>query len=288
MTDATRPDTGRAHRVALWLFAVASLPAVAAGAAVMSMAGLPLGLWIRNPAAWLAAGALSLVLVRSRWLGLVMPPLALAVIALSFLGPGQEGVHRWIGLGPIQLNAAALVLPAAIGAFAGDRLGYVFLALIAALLAAQPDISQLAGFSAAAMIIALARFGWKGALASALIATGAIALCLLRPDALAPVAHVEGIVFEAWNRSLVLSVVMEIGLVASSLLPLIFLKQPELRWRAGALSAYFVLTASAFLFGAYPVPLAGYGLSFVIGWWLGVAALAAGNRGRTVNSLTET
>jgi hypothetical protein len=50
-----------------------------------------------------------------------------------------------------------------------------------------------------------------------------------------------------------------------------------------ALAAYLAVTAAAFLFGAYPVPLAGYGLSFVIGWWLGIAVLSGRS---SVNSLT--
>ena len=41
-----------------------------------------------------------------------------------------------------------------------------------------------------------------------------------------------------------------------------------------ALTAYFAATSLAVLLGAYPVPLAGYGLSFVIGWWLGFASVS--------------
>lgn len=52
-----------------------------------------------------------------------------------------------------------------------------------------------------------------------------------------------------------------------------------------ALAGYFALTGAAFLLGAYPVPLAGYGLSFVIGWWMGFACLSVRSPA-PVNSLT--
>jgi len=275
MSDPATNSIARSQRSMLLLFGMASLPAIAAGAFAMQQDGHPLSLWIRNPAAWLVAGALSILVIRSRRLPLVMPPLALAMIALSFLGPGQEGVHRWIGLGPIQFNAAALVLPAAIAAFAADRLGLISFAFVGALLAAQPDISQLAGFALASVILCAARFGWKGALGSTVIAAAAIAFCLSRPDPLEPVSHVEGIFLLAWGKSFALGSVMAASLVCTALLPLLFRKNPKLKWSGGAaLAAYFAATALAPAFGAYPVPLAGYGLSFVIGWWLGIAALA--------------
>lgn len=40
-----------------------------------------------------------------------------------------------------------------------------------------------------------------------------------------------------------------------------------------ALSAYFALLSLAPIFGHFPVPLVGLGLSFPIGWWLGFALL---------------
>jgi hypothetical protein len=79
----------------------------------------------------------------------------------------------------------------------------------------------------------------------------------------------------AWDRSPVLAITMGASLAAAALSPLLFWKDSGLRWPAAALSACFAATALAPFFGAYPVPLAGYGLSFVIGWWLGIAALAA-------------
>lgn len=254
----------------------------------MAQADVPLDIWIRNPVVWLVAGALSLFLASRGWLGAAMAPIALAVVALSLIGPDQEGVHRWLDLGPVQLNAAALVLPTAIAAFDRTR---AWLAIpcfvgVAAILAWQPDISQVAGFAFAAVILVSSRFGWRGALVTAAAASAAIAFCLSRPDPLLPVAHVEGIFLLAWSQQPALAIATGASLAATCLAPLMLPATAELRGSAMALAGYFALTGAAFLLGAYPVPLAGYGLSFVIGWWLGFACLSV--RGPApVNSLTS-
>lgn len=281
----------RAQRQSLWAFGFASLLATALGAIVMAQADVPYLIWLRNPAAWLVAGGVSILLARRGWLETASPLLAVIVVALSLIGPEQEGVHRWLDLGPVQLNAAALILPAAIANF--DRVSASIAAscfiLVAALLAWQPDISQLAGFAIAAFVLATARFGWIGLVGSAVIAAVAIAVCLSRPDPLDPVAHVEGIIALAYTQSPGLAFLLAISLTAAMLSPLIVWCAHPLGLTAPlALSAYFSAIALAPMFGAYPVPLAGYGLSFVIGGWLGIAAITVrpqkvSNSGRDPN-----
>ncbi len=92
-------------------------------------------------------------------------------------------------------QCSALVLPAAIAAFhrTGAVVAVSCFAALTGPIAWQPDISQLAAFSIAAAILFFARLGWKGLIASAAVAGVAIAVCLSRPDPLAPVAHVEGV-----------------------------------------------------------------------------------------------
>lgn len=258
-------------------FAVASLIATGLGAIVMQLGDVSPGLWIRNPIAWAVALTISVLLVRRTPPFSIVAPLGLAIMALSFLGAGQEGVQRWLDLGPVQLNAAGLVLPVVLASFSGDRhwLTLPCLALIAGLLAWQPDISQLSGFALAAVVLCAHRFRWPGAIISAAIATAAIALCLSRPDPLLPVEHVEGIFVMAWTQSPALAIAMAAGLAVTILSPLLFWPVASMRWKAIALTGYLAATAIASQLGAYPVPLAGYGVSFVLGWWIGFAALAA-------------
>ena len=266
-----RSHTESPDRRAVFAFGIASLLTIALGAVVMANADIPLSIWIRNPIAWLLAGAVALFLASRGWLEAWLAPVAAIIIALSLIGPDQQGVHRWLDLGPVQLNAAALVLPAAIVAFVRTPavVAIPSFAIIGGLLAWQPDISQLAAFALATTLLCAARFGWKGAALALLLSAAAIALCLSRPAPLAPVPHVEGIFTLAWTQSPVLAIAMAVSLALVALSPLLLRKSAP---AALALTAYFAATSLAFLLGAYPAPLAGYGLSFVIGWWLGFAA----------------
>jgi hypothetical protein len=268
------------------VFMVASLLTVVFGAVAMAQADVPLGIWIRNPVAWLVAMIVSIALTFRGLLTGWTAPAALAIVAISYLGPEQGGVHRWLALGPFQFNAAALVLPLAIAVFLRERIAMAApcFALIAFALAWQPDISQLAGLSLAAIILAFARFAWKGAAIALIVAVGAIVLCLSRPDPLAPIPHVEGIFLLAWSQSPLLAIAMRAALAATVISPLLMWRAAgRANWAALALSAYFAATALAPALGAYPVPLAGYGMSFVIGWVLAFLALASPG-GRTARA----
>ena len=265
---------------AVFAFGLASLLTIVLGAVVMAQAGIPLGIWVRNPIAWLLAGVVALLLASRGWLGAALAPVAPIIIPLSLIGTAQEGVHRWLDIGPVQLNAATLILPAAIAAFPRTpaTVAIPTFAIIAALLAWQPDLSQLAGFALASLILFTRRFGLKGALGALILSIAALALCLYRPDPLLPVAHVEGIFALASSLSPGIGIAMAVSLAAAALSPLLLWKSP-----AGlALAAYFSATALAVLFGAYPAPLAGYGLSFVIGWQLGFACLSVRGPARRI------
>lgn len=282
-----RPLNDGSHRPSIWAFCAGSLVAIIVGAAVMAQAGIAPDLWIRNPVAWVAAAIIGAFTASRGWLGFPVILLVMLVIGLSLIGPGQAGpgeaglaqasVHRWIGAGPVQLNAAALMLPLAIAIFTPARrwLAIPCFLAIGGVLAWQPDISQLAGFVIASVVLFGLAFRLPGALAALLLGAALIAFCLLmRPDPLQPVPHVEGIFSMAFSQSQVLGYGLAVALGLACLSPLLLWRSADLRWKALALSGYFAATALAPLFGPYPVPLGGYGLSFVVGWVLGFAALA--------------
>ena len=285
MPQDRQPDDG-SHRPSIWAFSASSLVAIIVGAAVMAQAGIPLDTWVRNPVVWVVAAIIGVVTASRGWLGFPVTLLAVLVIVLSIWGPEQEGVSRWVGGGPIQLNAAALVLPLGIAVFTPGRrwLAIPCFLVMGGVIAHQPDVSQLVGFVSASVVLFGFAFRMAGALAALLIGAGLIAYCVMQPDPLLPVPHVEGIFGLAFSQSAVLGYGLAVSLVVAVLSPLLLWRSADLRWKALALSGYFAATAIAPLLGAYPVPLGGYGLSFVIGWVLGFAALATRN---PVNSLTS-
>jgi len=267
----------------LLLFGMLSLAAVTLGAVVGAASGVPASLWMRNLVAW-AVGALigvamdTLVRPGAAALALCAAPLGLAA---SFLGPGQDSVHRWIDLGPAHLNVAMLLLPAAIVALAvrvrQQRWPWLAVVIALALLAAQPDASQATALAGATALIAAVTIRHAG-VRIALMATvvGLAALTWLRPDPLAPVAEVEGIIGLALKLSPLcagLALLLLAG-VAGAPVACTVTNRPALSLGGAALGLYLLLWAAMPFLGAFPVPLIGMGMSPIIGAWLGVGLLA--------------
>lgn len=268
----------------LLLFGGLSLAAVALGAAVGAASGVPASIWMRNPAAWgvgALAGAAIARLARpgAATLALCAAPLGLAA---SFLGPGLESVHRWIDLGPAHLNVAMLLSPAAVVALAvrapQQRWPWLAMLIALALLAAQPDASQATALAAVVALIAavtIRRAGVRIALIATLV--GLAALTWLRPDPLAPVAEVEGIIGLAFKLAPLcagLALLLLAG-VAGAPVACTLNSPPALRLGGAALGLYLLVCAAMPFLGAFPVPLVGMGMSPIIGAWLGVGLLAS-------------
>src|SRR5687767_14044246 len=153
MRDSTR---------SIVIFGVASLGAVAAGCVAMAESGVAPSSWLRSVVAWVVGAGLAAVLARyaeprSASIGAVIAGTA-ALIATLFAA-GIEGVHRWLDVGPLHINVAALFLPALIVGLAAigvsRPIGVVVAVLIASVLLAQPDASQLMAFAAAVSLLML-------------------------------------------------------------------------------------------------------------------------------------
>lgn len=267
-----------------WLFAILSLVAVAVGCVVARANGAPAGEWARNLAAW-AAGAL-LAGGLARWAGRrvllgfwIAAPLALAATLVS---GGQLGVHRWLQLGPLRVNAAEVLLPASVVAcaafLAARQPGWGTAGLILLLLVVQPDASQATAFGGALIfLIASASASRPWRLGGVALVVLAVVATWLRPDPLAPVAEVEGIMGLAWRVSPVAAVLAWGSLAGAALSPLMMARSDgnRVRTAAVALAAYAALAALTPLAGAFPVPLVGMGMSPILGLWLGMGLLVA-------------
>lgn len=262
------------------LFALQSLAAVALGCVVARRSGTPASEWARNLVAW-AIGAILAAIAARRAGKRVLAAFLLAApvgLGLSLIDAGLEGVHRWIHLGPLRMNVAEVLLPAAVVALAAQG-GRSWLcigagALSLALLIAQPDASQATAFGAALCVLAISATGRLplriGAVVAVLVA---MAAGWLRRDPLAPVANVEGIMALARALSPLMAVAAWVVLLGAALSPLAAVRTAKLP--AIALAVYATLTVLTPLAGAFPVPLVGMGMSPVLGLWLGVGLLGS-------------
>ncbi len=267
------------------VFAMLSFVAVATGCLVVALDGASAGTWLPNLAAWGVGALVALVVYRSASPVFTRGMIFAAPVGLlvSLANPGQMGVHRWLDVGPVHANAAALLLPIFVVAMAGlvrdVRWIWLAYAVCAVVLIVQPDASQATAFAAAILILVgrlpvtrVARVGLF-----VLVSSGA-GIAWLRPDPLTPVAEVEGIVGLAYAISPLIAVVAVVALGGATLAPVMIFARPEpssVRTAALALSAYFVLLALTPLFGAFPVPIVGIGMSPIVGFWLGAGLLAA-------------
>lgn len=262
-------------------YAALSLVGIACGELAMVIAGSPAMRWIPNLAAWLIGGVAAIAILRTRpgprsWLAIA--GIGTLALAGTLVGSGQMGVHRWIAIGPLFMNIAALVLPAVVVALARlgptHRASPILATVMVAILALQPDASQ-------AIALALACLAWllpartPSGWATVASIAGLAGFALVQPDPLLPVPEVEQIL------SLVNNV--HVTLTAAACMVLIWMPQIVRQFRPGdraalALAIYMAAVIVAPMFGWFPVPIVGAGMSFPLGFWLGIALLAVGDR----------
>ena len=251
----------------------------------MQASDVPATVWGQNIAAWAAGALLCLGLGRPRtsipspiWADLTAL-LTLGALAATLLAPGLDGVHRWVRVGPVRFHTAALLLPLLLVAL--ERVARVRGWWVASLLAVgvafalflQPDAAQATAFAFASGILLLPGARRSAPRLIALLSLPVVAgLSWLRRDPLAPVPHVEEIVGLAGKLWMGWTVVAIVSLL---LLPVPFLLAGRgVAGRAGpALGAYVSITLLAAFVGDFPVPVMGYGISPIIGYLVGAAAV---------------
>jgi cell division protein FtsW (lipid II flippase) len=203
---------------------------------------------------------------------------ALLMLASTLLNPGVDSVRRWISLGPVQLHAGFVALPvliilaSAIARSENSRASWIAAASImiaAAVLVFQPDVSQAIAFATANLVVLVqrrsqSRIDWI----AAAVCFGASALALSKPDPLEPVPYVEGIVRLAASSG---GAWLGAAIVALMLLPLPFVvdsvKHRDHHEGLG-LAAYFVTVCIAAFVASFPMPILGYGLSPLLGYFV--------------------
>jgi hypothetical protein len=257
------------------------------GALVMRQHHVPSSRWGLNLIGGVVSAAIYAVfLTRSRiamskTAANISACLAAGALAATFAMAGSMGVHRWIQVGPLSVHAGAVCLPVLIAALGvldafGGKLRWAPLLLaisVAMLLLLQPDAAQATAFAGAAFTLLIAndqrvRAAWAAALVIAILA----AWTWTRLDPLSPVSYVEGIVGLARDSGpgwLVASI------AALAVLPLPFFVSP-LSYHsavARALGVYLCICILAPIFGQFPVPLVGFGLSPIVGYFVALASL---------------
>ncbi len=279
-----------------WLYLAAPQPALILGVLLMHQHRVAPAIWGQNLIAGLLltllCAGLSFVPRRPsmRFWPTIVAAGAIALLLATFADAGSEGVYRWLRLGPFRFHAAAICLPVLIVALGDDRssadsksAGWLSPLLgvgAMALLALQPDAAQATAFAGALLILLFSRRRPPGAVWSgALLTVVCVIWAWKGPDPLLPVRYVEGIVGLAAQSGALWLVA---SLASLALLPLPFLsaRRTDGSWSftAVALAVYFCLEVVMPWLGCFPVPLLGFGLSPIIGYFAALAWLVMTRR----------
>jgi hypothetical protein len=272
-----------------WLLAT-PVPALALGLFVMHAHGVPrVALLLQACSAGLAL-ALAVAVIAARHAlrsrPLVPGVLALALVAATFTFTPLEGVHRWVGLGPVRLHVSAFASPlvlcaAGVCLFTGRRLSAAVLVLaLQAVHVLQPDAGQAAAFGLGAAALFIGAPGPLGGRVAVCLTVALLggAAAVLRPDPLAAVPHVERILTlaAAHGTGLRLAAILALTLPALSLLALARTAEPPFARGLGvALALYLAGLALVPAFGNFPVPVLGFSPSMLLGVW-GTLGLGSG------------
>lgn len=259
-----------------------TIPSIVIGAAAMYYNKVPTSIWAQNAAYLVAAGlisyfvALSKPKVRGSQFYTVSILISILFILLTFISAGMEGVHRWVSVGIIRFNVSMIVLPIIIiSTWRLLQANQLWVAVIttlavAILMLVQPDASQLTGFTIPMMVLLYNKLDKKLlSLFTLGILTVLIILSWVFLDNLPAVAYVEEIVGLLANMGLLWLV---LGVISLVILPVPFILFPpkNLKLPSVCLGLYFIIILISTLFGNFPVPLMGYGISPIIGYFISI------------------
>lgn len=254
-------------------------PAIAIGAFTMYQHHIPTAIWIQNIACLIILNCISLILFtlkinvfESNHRKFLLP-ICLFLLIVTLVSPGMEDVHRWILIGFIRLNIAMIVLPITLIELyvlntKGFKFAWVIALIVMLVLFFQPDASQLTGF-AVPMMITLSRNTNSKVIRLLIIFAFSLFVVFswMYLDNLPPVNYVESILNMVANMGFTW---LSLGVFSFVILPLPFLLYPPKSAESISkyIGCYYIIIILSTLFGNFPVPLMGYGISPIIGFYI--------------------
>jgi cell division protein FtsW (lipid II flippase) len=201
------------------------------------------------------------------------------IFILTFIDSGVGEVHRWIAVGPIRLYVSSILSPLLLIILwkrfdmKKDILLTTVTVLIAIVLFYQPDASQITAFGIPVMIILFRKVKRKYlSIAASIGLTYLIVMSWVHLDSLPPVAYVEGIFDMVMNMGVIWTIIGFISLLILPM-PFIFYPKEDQKLLSRCLGIYFLILIITPIFGNFPVPLMGYGVSPILGYTIALTWL---------------
>lgn len=264
-----------------------ALPACLLGVYVMYYSGVSKVYWLTNFIA-VGLGILLTISIQNKQKRLTSSQLTIAIglsvvlLLLTLFGKGMYDVHRWIFVGGRNLNVGLIICPVLmilIFELDGFLKPFFWAVLITLILLIQPDASQVSAFSISATILLWSR--GKSLLVRFFLLILTLTANLYtwgHLDNLEPVDYVERIVYLAGRISIYWQYAAFISL-ALLIAPFFILNAVETNLLSISMGLYFSIAILSAFIGNFPVIIMGYGISPIVGYFIGLNWLLRKNRG---------
>ncbi|MBW9147637.1 cell division protein [Clostridium sp. CM028] len=264
-----------------------AVPSITIGGIAMYTTKVPIAIFVQNIFYLVLAGIISyfILLKKSKVKNNASTNTTTIIVAvillfLTFISSGIEGVHRWVSVGPIKFYVAVIVLPIIIinlWELLQIRDWWFSAAItivISVLLALQPDASMLTAFAIPMIMLLWNKINnniFRSCIVVLLSALIIISWVFL--DGLQPVSYVENIVSLVASMGIIW---LSLGVISLVILPLpfIFFSPKKYKLLSLSIGMYFIIILISTLFGNFPVPLMGYGVSPIIGYFISITWFA--------------
>lgn len=252
------------------------LPATMLGICTMIHFDVPTHIWLLNLTFICLGTSIALLIVKnSIRLNKISPVIVLIVstslLLSTFYDNGIMDVHRWINFYSFRINIGLIVSPLLliqISRITKPKLAILFSLIISIIFLLQPDASLVSAFSISTYVLLFKKCKSILIKISFLFFTlFMIGYSWYNLDNLEPVSYVENIHNLTKEISMALYFVSLISLLLL-IVPFVYdAKNDYLSFSLGI--NFFVLLLATF-FGHFPVMLMGYGISPIIGYYIGL------------------
>jgi len=257
-------------------------PSIILGIFTMYHNNVSSNIWLQNFAALIVVSVFSCFILSRKKLpkrnSLIVVLISIILLVLTFFNAGIDNVHRYVSIGAINLNIGSIVLPILLIELERTlRLKNWWLIVLLSLgtiviLFFQPDASKVTAFSIASIYF-LSKPITKNI--QYIILSVPIMLSILAwyfIDDLPTVDYVEGILLMSKEIGPVLFILAVLSLTMLPL-PFFLFKTSVNQSISISLGIYFSIVLLSTIFGNFPVPLLGYGVSPIIGYSIAITWL---------------
>ncbi len=259
---------------------ITMLPAIIIGAVAMKLNNIPTSIYIQNILCFVILGVVYLCKkVSTKFIKqnpLVFIIISIVVLVFTFISSGLEGVHRWVSVGPIQLYISVIVMPIIIiNLWSLLQEGKIMIAMISimcvsVILTLQPDASIMTAFSVSSIILTWNKIKNFFRFLITVFLGGLTVVTWIFLDELEPVAYVEGI-FKLVIDMGIIGLILGVISLAVLIIPFLIFPPKKNKIVSICFGIYFIIILISNVFGNFPVPLMGYGISPIIGYFISIA-----------------